>query len=367
MLEMSTHFRYNKNKSFEGWNCSGMPTINDIAKLAQVSKTTVSLALSDDPRISDATKSKIRTIAESIGYIPNRLARGLSRAKSQAIGVLFYDDRFDTLEEFFHDTVRGIGHEAFERGYNVVLLGLSRNSQHEGDTPDWTDTVLRSGVDGIIVISMSTKLVGFEKLVSMKFPMVIIGKREVEGASSMAGLNYFATDQFGSGRTAAAYLRGLGHTEAAVVVPKESQPWMEERSYGFFTGDPRWLAEMQERTVVLESAHPLGEQNALQLARRYTAFFAVSPMVGLQLLNELLAAGVKVPEKVSILVFDDFPSAAYQNPPITVIRQDLRAMGQLAFRRIMELTEEEGSGPQQVLLAGQLIERKSCGIAPHAQ
>ncbi|QJC51542.1 LacI family transcriptional regulator [Paenibacillus albicereus] len=340
-----------------------MPTLKDIAKLAQVSKATVSLALAGDKRVSAETRDKVAAIAKQLGYIPNRMAQGLSRARSQSLGVLFYGGLTNPLEDFFSDTLMGIGHEALQLGYNVVLLGFSR--QMDGERTDWTDHVMRSGVDGVIVISMTSPLYGFEKLLAMRFPIVFIGKRQVSGSSTLK-LNEVSTDHYGAGRAASDYLRRLGHSELAVAAPESASAWMEERIHGFFSGDRKLLAEMNERVYDVSEGKEGEATFSRMLAQGYTAFFAIAPHLGLSLLQALHRQGIRVPEDVSLLVYDDFPSAALQRPPLTVLKQDMRALGRLAFQRMIELIADPEEEPKQILLSATLLERESCAVAPRA-
>lgn len=337
-----------------------MPTINDIAKLANVSKATVSLALSGDPRISVETRQKIEKIAEGLGYIPNRMARGLSRSKSQMVGALFYGEFTASMEDLFSDTLMGITHEALRLGYNVVLLGFSHHAQ-DGQT-DWTEQVIRSGVDGLIVISVYTTLHGFDKLFAMRFPIVLVGRRDVTG-TALQQLNFVATDQFGAGRMAAEYLLRLGHRELAVVSTAAHSLWMEERILGFFSADRGMLTQLNERVLILSSGGDASDPAEIVdiLNCGCTAFFAISPEAGLRLLHSLQQTGVQVPQEVSLLVYDDFSSAPLQRPPITVIKQDMKALGQMAFTRLLELCLAPDSGARQLLISALLVERSSCG------
>lgn len=337
-----------------------VPTMKDIAKLAQVSKATVSLALAGDPRISAETRDKIAAIAEQLGYIPNRMARGLSRARSQTLGVLFYGGLANPLEDFFSDTLMGIGHEALQLGYNVVLLGFSRHTA--GAHTDWTDPVMRSGVDGLIVISMSSPLHGFDKLLAMRFPIVFIGKREVAGAET-AKLNDVSTDHYGAGRAAADYLRGLGHKELAVVAPKMASVWLEERIHGFVSADRKLLQEMNERVYYVSEESAGDGLFARMFAQRYTAYFAIAPHTGLILLHALQQNGIRVPGDASLLVYDDFPSASLQRPPLTVLKQDMKSLGRLAFQRLMETIADPEEEAKHILISASLVERESCSPA----
>lgn len=337
-----------------------VPTIKDIAQLAQVSKTTVSLALSGDSRISEETRHKIKAIAEQLGYIPNRMARGLSRSQSQTIGVLFYGSLSSPLEDLFSDTLMGIGHEALQVGYNVVLLGFSRQTQ--GEPTDWTDQVIRSGVDGLIVISAVTPLHGFDKLHAMRFPIVFVGKRESHGIP-LQETNYVSTDQFGAGRAAADYLKGLGHRDLAVVAQQSMEMWLEDRIHGFFSSDRALLQNMNDRVYTFPDDFADENLFARMLAKRHTAFFAITPSIGLELLHALQQAGIRVPQDVSLIVYDDFSSASFQRPPLTVMKQDMRSLGQLSFQRVLELAASPDAGAKQILISAILIERDSCAAA----
>ncbi|MFB9330789.1 LacI family DNA-binding transcriptional regulator [Paenibacillus aurantiacus] len=337
-----------------------MPTLKDIAQLAQVSKATVSLALAGDPRISAETRDKVTAIAEQLGYIPNRMAQGLSRARSQSLGVLFYGGLSNPLEDFFSDTLMGIGHEALQLGYNVVLLGFSQ--QMNGEQTDWTEQVMRSGVDGLIVISMTSPLYGFEKLLAMRFPIVFIGKRQVAGTAPLK-VNEVSTDHYGAGRAAADYLRRLGHAELAVVAPESASDWMEERIHGFLSVDRQLLRELNDRVYYVAEEESAEATFSSMLAQGYTAYFAIAPHLGLSLLQALQQQGIRVPEDVSLLVYDDFPSASLQRPPLTVLKQDMRALGRLAFQRAIEMIADPDEEPKHILISASLVERESCAPA----
>ncbi|MDF2723481.1 MAG: LacI family transcriptional regulator, partial [Paenibacillus sp.] len=338
-----------------------MITINDVAQKAGVSKATVSLALSDHPRISEKTKTKIRQIAEELGYIPNRLASGLSKAKSRSIGVLFIDTAVQSVGEFFKDTLIGISSDALRQDYNVVLIGLQ---EHKMEPANLYDTLMRAGVDGAIVISSTPRLNGLEKVANTRFPLVFIGKRTVAGVEP----DFVSSDNFGGGKLATDYLIELGHRHIAVVAPPKDErlPTEEDRIHGYFAAlRGAGLQADESRIVTIASPYDEADPGLLALEKlQASAFFATSPHFGLALLQHFRQRGVQVPAEKSLIVFDDFPTATLEMPPLTVVKQDMETLGKMATKMLIDSIESPPTTPNHVYVSTRLIKRASCAPPP---
>jgi DNA-binding LacI/PurR family transcriptional regulator len=328
-----------------------MPTITDIAKLAKVSKATVSLSLSDDPRVAAKTKQLVLQIAEQLGYVPNRMAVGLSKSRSRLIGVVFFNPLEESVENLFSDTVMGISVNAMRFDYNVVLFGFS-----DQDYSDVAKKVLLSNVDGLIVISTVPQLDGFADLTKLNLPIVFIGKRKVTDINPKDML-VVATDNWGGGRLAAEHLQLLGHEKVTVLLPHAPTPWEEERAHGFLS-----VSFREAHKLHIHTSSSLSELDGCGSIKDLTgsAVFAVSPIIGLNILRQARAANIRVPHDLSVMVFDDFSTAPFETPSLTVIKQDMKSLGKLALQLAIDRIERTMALPTQLLVATTLVERESC-------
>ncbi|WP_438448075.1 LacI family DNA-binding transcriptional regulator [Gorillibacterium sp. sgz5001074] len=332
-----------------------LPTIEEIAKLAGVSKTTVSLALSDHPRISEQTKRKIREIAEQIHYVPNRLASGLSSSRSKMIALVCYTQHLQ-LDGLFAELLTHISQESLKAGYSVVLLA---STEEHGD--ELADKLRYAGVEGAIILSWSAKITGLKKLLQARCPLVFLGQRKVEGLPA-SEMNIVATDSYNGSREAVEYLVSLGHRQIGLIVPFESEriPAIEERIRGYKSvmdelGQP-YSEQIFELPVTYNPEHPCWNQIQRSPC---TAYFSSSMREGRVLLQYFQQAGVSVPGDVSLIVFDDFPTAALEHPPVTVLKQDARTLGRMACNVLIDLLEHPDDQPKRLFVPPVLVLRES--------
>lgn len=340
-----------------------MPTFEDIAKIAGVSKATVSLSLSDSPKISMETKIKIRNIAKTIGYDLSGMEGG-KWARNRSIGILHVTRLPDFEKDFFRDVLIGVSEDAAKKGYDVVFVGGHVQQSDDDNSDELAEKVVQSGVEGVIVISSMPQLKGFGKLRDMHFPMVFIGNRKVDG--SARHIFNVCSDHYSGGKLAAEYLHDdLGHTRIALVGRQTMPHWELDRANGFFSYlRHAGLSGMEENQVlVAERYKPEDEAWSKLDALRPTAVFALNASVGFSVLHHLRASRKRIPEDVSLLVFDDFASFPYEHPPVTVIKQNKEALGSLAVKVLTDLLEKSKYPPRQMLISTELIERESCAAA----
>ena len=342
-----------------------MPTFDDIAKIAGVSKATVSLALSDSPKISMETKVKIRNIAKSIGYDISGMEGG-KRQRNRSIGILYIGHTADYEKDFFRDSLIGITEDATNKGYDVVFIGghLQKNINEAAEVI--AEKVMQSGVEGVVVISSIPNLKGFKKLQEMHFPMVFIGNRKVDGSDK--NVYNVSSDHYSGGKMAAEYLFDqLKHTRIALICRPNMPHWELDRVNGFFSYlRNSGLADIENNMVMVSERYTADDENWGKLDRlQPTAVFAVNASLGISVLHHLRATQKRIPEDVSVVVFDDFASFPYENPPITAIKQNKEALGSLAVKVLTDLLEKSKCPPRQMLISTELIERKSCAPAKH--
>jgi len=334
-----------------------MATLNDIAKLAGVSKASVSLALSDHPRISEETKLKIRKIADEIGYAPAKNRGIVAKSVNRSIGILFFHSSVENSGEFFRDTIMGITDASYRLDYNAVLLRVpeQRNEPSEGVV----QLLRRSGVDGAIVISPSPDVYGLEEVLESGFPLVFIGKRSIPGIEP----HFVASDNHGGGKSATQYLIDLGHREIGIAIPPKDVifPWEEDRIDGYFSALRQADIPIRDE-LIFTVASPFSPQDAGWNAfgrSRMTALFAITPHTGLSVMQRLHQSNKTIPRDLSLIVFDNF-AYSIEQPPITVMKQDMEALGKQAVKLLAEIMDHPDSAPKQLLLPTQLVANASC-------
>ncbi|CAG7644492.1 LacI family DNA-binding transcriptional regulator [Paenibacillus allorhizosphaerae] len=335
------------------------PTIQDIANIAGVSKATVSLALTDHPRISSETKIKIRNIAKEIGYAKGMAVVSEKTKTDVSLGVLYLGGNHDMEKGFFRDTLMGICEEAARSEFDVTMIGIHMDGKNNVEE-NITNRVIKSGVDGIIIITNNHQLTGFDKLLEMRFPMVFVGSRKVAGYSNP--LHCVSSDNYNGGRMATEYLLGLGHKQIAMVIPQGAPHWEMERVDGYCAAlRNAGLTSSDYRVIRVNSLYQAEDECWRELDRMdCTAIFAVNARVGITLLHYLRNTGKKIPDQVSLIVFDDFPSFSLEDPPVSVIMQDKKTLGTMSTKLLADILGNTNEYPRQIMIPTQLIERKSC-------
>lgn len=349
--------------------------MDEIARLAGVSKTTVHRAFSGRGRISDDTRQRILGLAEEAGYRPNRLAQGLRAARTGLIGVVvpgiqgtFYARILEGLERALQD----VDHR--------VLLAVSRGTP-EGER-EHVESLLATRVDGLLIASEMTSPEYYRSVQERGVPIVFID-REVPGLSA----DLVATDHFEGGRLLAEHLRSLGRTRPAFLSVTDSAQRVgsiEDRWCGF-RSVYRNAALLQFPFVPslrrYQAAHPDEEEpESFSAVCRQAVLAAMDPLgdfpydclfgqydhFALAAMDALRRAGRRVPEDVAVVGFDDQDFTEYSSPPLTTIRQPLARVGARAAGRLLERLALPSLPPEAFRLAPELITRRSCG-APLAE
>ena len=326
--------------------------MQDVADRAGVSQPTVSLVLGDNPeaRVADATRERVIAAARELGYRPNLLARGLVRRRSYALGVVVPD----LSNPFFADVVSGVQAVAAERGY-AVLLCEGRHVPAERHLEE-----LRSRlIDGVILDAAGEASIPAERLEGLN--LVLID----EPTGRWPGV---ASDAEAAGRVAAEHLLGLGHRRLAFLGPASPAHGFRFRERGF-------VARLREAGIDLPSERlrrvPAtaeggggGMRALLELPETPTGVFCADDMVAIGALKACLAAGVGVPERVSVVGCDDVELARLLTPELTTVHVPAREMGARAARLLVRRLErgEEGEGPSRRLPV-RLVARGSSGPA----
>ena len=321
--------------------------MDDIARLAGVSKPTVSRALQDSPLVSDETKQKILDIAKRHGYVVNRSAQNLRRRRTDTIALVIDFPHLpeNRLSDPFHFELLGnIANALAVRQQDVLLC--SEQSAHQGG---FEHLLSNKGVDGIIFLGQAGRHEEFRALAKAGVPFVVWGAHRSDASYCIVG-----SDNALGGRLAAQRFRGLKRKRAMFLGPR-GHIEIEQRHRGFAEA---WGGAVEELEVPDLSF--IASRDAM-LARLDSgkalpdALFAGSDTMAMGALAALRERDIDVPASCSVCGYDDSPSAVHHSPPLTTIRQDTRMAGAILVERLMQTIQ--GTSAASVLLPTDLIAR----------
>jgi DNA-binding LacI/PurR family transcriptional regulator len=330
-------------------------TIADIAQKTGVSKSTVSRALSGSTRISAATRRRIVSIAGKLNYEPNYLARSLSRSRTLSIGVILED----FMNPFFTEVAKGIETALGAGGYSMLLTSSGYVPEVELEL---TRTLLRNKVDGMLITPVAMNSASVRLLLKRKVPFFVMNEKS-EGEE----ISWIDSDNLAGGYLAAEYLLKLGHRKFLILRNLELHGTRDR-----FEGIRRALDDRKiplPDQVILDGA--ITRQDGRLLVDRFltekgrrampSAVVAVNDLVAIGVLESLFSHGIRVPEEVSIIGYDDIYIAGLLRVPLTTVHQAKYRMGQIAATGLLHMLDgrQKPSG-QQFLIKPKLIIRESC-------
>ena len=326
-------------------------TIDDIARQAGVSPSTVSRVLNGSKRVADDKRALVMAAVEQHQYRPNAMARGLVRGRSMLVGVLVQD----LGSPFFAQMVLGVEQGLDPAGYRPMLTTTHWRTEHQEQETRSLHLLLERRVDGLIVLAGRVPDQEL-RAIATQVPLVIAARR-VEGLESQC---LYIDNQEGAYR-ATRYLLGLGHTRVAHIAGPADHPDAIDRLAGY----RRALAEaglsIDRRLIVegqfTEAAGLTGVEELLARGERFTAVFAANDQTAYGAMLALFNHGYRIPTDISLVGFDDQPLSSYTLPPLTTMRQPMMEMGHAAAEALLGLLDDEE--PRLPAFPTDLIIRKS--------
>ena len=327
------------------------PTIHDIAREAQVSAMTVSRALNNRPGVSENTRERVRAVAQDLGYVANVQAKRLAGGKTQVVGMVVPD----IGTEYVGEIVRGVG-DALERsGYDLLLYTTHRDPDRERER---LFGVAKGMADGMLSLLPKTIDHHIKLLEKLKLPVVIVDHLGADTKLPMIG-----TDNFRGACQAVQHLTELGHKRIGFITGDLETGAATERLRGYREGLKSAGLPFDE-VLVRESDfyQPRSFEAAtelLLLPNPPTALFASNDVSAYGAVAAVQELNMRVPDDVSVIGFDDIPSARQVHPSLTTIRQPLYDMGAAATRLLLSLLEGGKAGVPRISLPTTLVERES--------
>ena len=328
-------------------------TIRDVAALAGVSHQTVSRVINDSERVRPETRSRVEAAIEELGYHPNAIARSMARGHTHTIGCIS-----PNLSNYiFASMIESAQAEARRQGFFI----LTGSAPSVDEVQPLLDEMLNRRVDGLLILNPrdDNRYRYLLPLIQRGMPVVYL-KNSPKGelVSSVC-----CDDQNGSYQ-ATRYLLELGHTSIATIIGPENEECTQDRVEGYrqalleagtnpeevliTKGD--WTAESGGQAIrqLLASEIP------------FSSVFAQNDQMAVGAIRALRDAGLRVPQDISVIGYDDIPLASYFDPPLTTIRQPMDEFGLHGAQLLIEAVKNPKYIPKQVRLNAQLIKRNSC-------
>jgi LacI family transcriptional regulator len=327
------------------------PTIKDVAEQAGVSIATVSRALNDKDDVSEPTRERVREVARSVGYTPDRVARSLVSQRTRLVAVVVGDNagHRDLSLIFFGKVLAAISRRLSQSGYDPLLL------QPSDVGPEHSfDAAVLIGVDGDDAL--------VRDLASRDVPLVGVDVRCESDRTA-----YVGSDHAEGVRLALAHLHALGHRRIGHLAGATNTVAGAERLQAFRDESAALGLDLPGdliRQGDFSSASGYRETCALlALDERPTAILAASDLMALAALQAIRDAGLKPRDDIAVVGFDDLEAAALAHPPLTTIRQDRNELGMVAANRAVELIDDPRAAPRDTILPVELVVRASSAPA----
>ncbi|WP_219420087.1 LacI family DNA-binding transcriptional regulator [Pseudonocardia nigra] len=338
------------------------PVMTDVARLAGVSHQTVSRVVNESPHVSEATRAKVLAAMGELGYRRNAVARALATRRSGTLGVI----TFDTV---LHGPVSTL--YSVEQAASAVGLGVSIAVVDRIDSPAVVralDRLQDQAVEGVVAIAPHQAALEALTAELRPVPTVFVGG-VLPAGDDVALPPAVAIDQHGGAEAATRYLLELGHRTVHHLAGP--QDWMDasSRSAGWratLAAAGAWVPEPVTGDWSARSGYA-AMRRLLAADRSLTAVFAANDQMALGALRALDEAGLRVPDDVSVVGFDDVPEAEFFRPPLTTVRQRFGEAGRRAVHLLLDLIRPEDGRAGRVvppaLVPTELLVRRSCGPA----
>jgi DNA-binding LacI/PurR family transcriptional regulator len=351
-------------------------SILDISRITGISKSTVQRVLSGTGSFSEDVAERVRAAARELGYRPNSLARAMKTKRTHVIGVIVYRKHMPIISHpFYGPVLDSIASELKKHGYGILLIP---DSDINADSGDW---LMEHQVDGMVLISYITEsLIRYFR--DLAIPFVLINNSEM-----VDDVSYVVNDDYQGAYDATSYLVEQGYKRIAFVAGPTLHRSYRLRLQGYLDalakhgrdlGDQALeepglshsdrnkdggLIQSSEYVYSGDSVLETGSEAAAQFLAlgdaRPDAVLASNDMMAIGVLRAFYARGIRIPEDIAVMGFDDIEYARLATPALSTVRIDKASMGELAVQKLMTMLNHQENNPERIVLPSKLIIRES--------
>jgi LacI family transcriptional regulator len=330
-----------------------MATMNDVARLANVSIATVSHVINGTRFVSAERVERVHAAMQELGYTPDATARSLRVGRTHTIGLVIPD----TSNPFFAALARWIEEAGFESGYTTILANSDERPDREHR---YVSTLVSKRVDGLILAPSRGDHGKLTQLLDNARMHVVVVDRD----AALPNADVVLYDNAGGSYAATRHLIDLGHTCIGCIAGPADATSAAERVKGFRNAITDAGLDLPQHAVVESDFHFTGGREAttrlLATEEPFTALFAANDLMAAGAVRALAERGISVPGEVSVIGFDDAPLAEMISPALTTMRQPLQDMAQAAMSLLLaRITESNGGPPTRRVLPTSLVVRES--------
>jgi LacI family transcriptional regulator len=330
--------------------------MQEVARVAGVSKATVSRVLNNSSRISEKTRFRVQEVIKSLHYEPNYIARSLSKQRTQSIGIILED----IMNPFFAQVAKGIETVLKASGYTMLVTSSGFVYEEELEL---ARTLLRYKVDGILITPVQSDSLAINIIKSRNIPFFIMNAK-----SDDPTVNWIDSDNLSGAYMATQYLLKLGHTRFLCLYSNKLEG-TRNRLEGFKQGIREKGLDLSDQILLGDAAF---KEDGYKLIDRFiqehgveslpSAVVAVNDTVAVGAMDCLLGHGLHIPEDISIIGYDDIYLASLTRVPLTTIHQAKFRMGEIAAKGLLENIKNPNreTDAHHFLIHPKLVVRESC-------
>ncbi len=332
-------------------------TIKEIARRAGVSVATVSYVLNKTRWVSPELTARVLAVVAESGYHPDVNARSLKSKRTATIGLIVPDN----ANPFFAEIAKGVEDAGFAAGFSVILCNSNAMLERE---LAYIDLLLSKRADGVIFAPTTPSIEPARRLVDLGIPVVVFYR-----SAGGLDLDSLRIDNQAAGCEVTRYLIDLGHRGIACIRPLSTETASGRRVDGYLQAMAEAGLEAHLDLMPQGDNRMSGGERAARAllagSRPFSAIFATNDAMAIGAMRVLRDRGLRIPEDVSVIGFDDIALARYSEPPLTTVAQPRQEAGTQAVQRILERIEKRyAGGPREFVLPTHLVERQS--TAPYA-
>lgn len=337
-------------------------TIKDIARVANISPTAVSMALNHRPGVSSRTREKVLSIATELGYHPNYAAKSLISRQSNTIALVVHN----IADPFYAELALGVEGEAAKLGYSLLIYNTGTSPNIAEREKELIDNLRARGVDGVILSTVSLDDPNIDPLVEDRFPFVLVNRLSLDPALQTK-MDFVVLDNFSCGYKGTEHLYRLGYDTVAIIAGALNASTASMRTKGSIQA-MKDLGMKRDAKTVFE-CHYIREE-AYSAAKKILsnhsfprAFFAQDDNMALGVREAILEKGLRIPQDISLIGIDNTPVTALTGIELTTISQHIRQMGITGAKTLINKIEMHNSHMvNQVIMEPEIVIRKSCGF-----